>query len=103
MNYVVGILKNWFCVIVHELYALEVSIEHYDFYIIITDPVYMYSVMQSEGKYFCGDVVLDSFKKAYRDEDNILDKIYQNKYVRKIITRILILFNIKRECILTQQ
>ena len=32
--------------------------------------------MQSDGNSFCGDIVLDSFNKAYRDEDNILDQIY---------------------------
>ena len=30
-----------------------------------------YSVMQSDGNSFCGDVVSDSFKKAYQNEDNI--------------------------------
>ena len=29
------------------------------------------SVMQSDGNSFCGDVVLDSFNKASREEDNI--------------------------------
>ena len=32
--------------------------------------------MQSDGNSFCGDVVLDSFNKESRDEDNILDQIY---------------------------
>ena len=36
-----------------------------------------YSVMQSDGNSFCGDVVSDSFKKASRDEDNILDQVYK--------------------------
>ena len=32
--------------------------------------------MQSDRNRFCGDVVLDSI--AYRDEDIILDQIYEN-------------------------
>ena len=36
----------------------------------------LYSVMQSDGNSFCGNVVLDSFNKAYRNEDSILDQIY---------------------------
>ena len=38
-----------------------------------------YSVMQSDGNSFCGDVVLDSFNKASRDENNILDQMYKSK------------------------
>ena len=38
--------------------------------------------MQSDGNSFCEDVVLNSFNKAYRDEDNF--------------------YNIIRKCILTQ-
>ena len=38
-----------------------------------------YSVMQSEGKSYCGDVVLDSFNNVPREEDNILEQIYRNK------------------------
>ena len=37
-----------------------------------------YSVMQSEGNSLDGDVVLDSFNKIFRDEDNILDQIYNS-------------------------
>ena len=48
----------------------------------------LYSVMHSDGNSFCGDVVLDSFNKASRDEDNILYKIYKSKYVWNIIMRI---------------
>ena len=33
-----------------------------------------YSVMQSDGNSFCGDVVLDSFDMEYRDKDSILDQ-----------------------------
>ena len=40
--------------------------------------------MQSNGKRFYGDVVLDIFNKASRDEENILDQIYKSKYVRNI-------------------
>ena len=39
--------------------------------------------IQSDGNSFCGDVVLDSFNKASRDEDNILDQKYKSKYVWK--------------------
>ena len=37
--------------------------------------------MQSDGISFCGDVVLNSFKTASRDEDNILHQIYLGKYI----------------------
>ena len=47
--------------------------------------------MQSDGNSICGDVVLNSFNKASRDEDNILDKVYKSKYVRIFIMKILIL------------
>ena len=50
----------------------------------------MYSVMQSNGNSFCGDVIFDSFNKAFRDEDNILDQMYEHKYVRIFIMMILI-------------
>ena len=62
-----------------------------------------YSVMQSDGNGFDGDVVSDSFNKASRDEDNLLDKIYNSKYIRLIIMMILIIYNIIRKCILTLQ
>ena len=52
--------------------------------------------MQSNGDSFCGDVVLNSFNKASRDEDNILDQVYKSKYVRIFIMMILILYNIIR-------
>ena len=57
-----------------------------------------YNVMHSDGN-SCGDVVLDSFNKTYRDEDKILDQIYKSKYVRICIMKILILYNIIRKCI----
>ena len=41
--------------------------------------------MQSDKNSFGGDVVLDSFKKASRDEDNILGQVYNSKYVRVLI------------------
>ena len=50
--------------------------------------------MLSDGNSFCGDVVLDSFNNASRDKENILDQIYKSKYVRNIITMILILYNV---------
>ena len=62
-----------------------------------------YTVMQSDGNNFCGDVVSYSFKKASRDEDNLLYQIYKSKYVRTIIMMILILYNIIQKCLLTLQ
>ena len=38
-----------------------------------------YSVMQSDGNSFCGDVVLDSFNMKYSDEDSILNKKYEKQ------------------------
>ena len=58
--------------------------------------------MPSDGNSFGGDVVSGSFNKTFRDEDNILDQIYENKYVRIILVMILILYKIIRKCILTQ-
>ena len=37
---------------------------------------------------------MDSFKNAYRDEDNILDQIHLCKYVRNFIMMILILITL---------
>ena len=54
---------------------------------------------ESDGNNFWGDVVLDSFNKAWKDEDNILDKIY--KFVRNFILMILVFYNIIRKCKLT--
>ena len=62
-----------------------------------------YSVMQSDGNSFGGDVVSDNFNKTFRDEDNNLDQIYTSKCVRIIFAMILILYNIIRKCILTLQ
>ena len=53
--------------------------------------------MQSGRNSFCGDVVSDILNKTTCDEDNILDQIYKSKYVRIIITMILILYNIMRK------
>ena len=39
----------------------------------------LYSVMQSDGNSFCGDVVSDSFNMEYGDEDSILDKKYEKQ------------------------
>ena len=55
--------------------------------------------MQSDGNSFCGDVVLNSFNKVYRDEDNILDQVYKWKYVRMIF----IMMILHEKYILTQQ
>ena len=56
----------------------------------------MYSVMLSYGNSFAEL----SSRKPSRDEDNILKQIYEGKYVRFIILRILILCNIIRKYIL---
>ena len=40
---------------------------------------FIYSVMQSDGSSFWGDVVLDSFNMEYRDEGSFLDQQYENK------------------------
>ena len=54
----------------------------------------LYSVMQSDENSKSGDVVLNSFNRAFWVEYNILDQIYKNKYVRTILMMILILYNI---------
>ena len=38
-----------------------------------------YSVMQSDGNSFCGDVVLDTFNMVYSNEDSIFDKKYEKR------------------------
>ena len=62
----------------------------------------LYSVMQSDRNSFGGDVVSDSFNKPFRDEENILDQIYESKCVRIILVMILVLYNILGKCILTK-
>ena len=52
------------------------------------DYLSLYSVMQSDGNSFWGNVVLDGFDRASRDEDNILDQIYNSKYIRIFIMMI---------------
>ena len=52
------------------------------------------SVMQSDGNVICVEVVLVSFNKASRDENNILDQMHKSKYVRIFIMMILIFLNI---------
>ena len=39
----------------------------------------VYSVMQSDGNSFGGDVVLDSFNMLYRDEDSMLEQKYEKQ------------------------
>ena len=39
----------------------------------------MYSVMQSDGNSFCGDIFLESFNMAYWDEDIFLDQKYEKQ------------------------
>ena len=38
-----------------------------------------FSVMQSNGNRFCGDVVLEGVNMAYRDTDNTLDHVYEKQ------------------------
>ena len=59
--------------------------------------------MQSDGNSISGDVVLDSFNRAFWDEYNILEQIYKSKCVRSIFMMILILYNIIQKFFLTQQ
>ena len=42
--------------------------------------IYLYTVMQSDGNSFSGDVVFDNFKKASKDYEDILDQIFGSKY-----------------------
>ena len=51
-----------------------------------------FSVMQSNGNSFCGDVVQDSFNKTSWDDKNILGQLYKSTYV--CIFMILLLYNI---------
>ena len=48
--------------------------------------------MQSDVISICEDVVLDSFNKANRFEDSILDQYMKNKYVRIFNMNILVFF-----------
>ena len=40
------------------------------------------SVIQSDGKSFYGDVIMDSFIMAYCDENSILDQVYKTNIFR---------------------
>ena len=57
-----------------------------NFFLLIQDT---YSVMQSNGNSFYGNVVSDSFHNASSDEDKILKQIYGSKYIRIVIMKIL--------------
>ena len=46
--------------------------------------MWTYSVMQSDGNSFFLDVVLNSFNKASREEENILYQVFKSKYDPKI-------------------
>ena len=59
-------------------------------------------MIQSDGRLFGGDVVLDSIYMTFRYEDSILDLTHNSIYVWNIIATILILYNIKGKIILTQ-
>ena len=41
--------------------------------------VFEYSVMQSDGNSFWGDVVLDNVNMLYTFKESILDQIYKNQ------------------------
>ena len=43
----------------------------------VKQTIYTYSVMQSDGNSFYGDVVSDSIKKTYWDEEIISYQIYK--------------------------
>ena len=47
--------------------------------------------MQSDGNRFYGDAVLDSFMKAYRNKDSILDEKYESEYFGIFIMKTLTL------------
>ena len=59
-----------------EPFNTLLDIRIYDIYIYI---YILYSVMQSDGNSFRGDVVLGSFNMSYRDEDSILKQKYENQ------------------------
>ena len=44
----------------------------------------LYRVMQSHSNNFLGDVVLNSFNNASRDEDNIVDQIYKSVIMKNL-------------------
>ena len=48
-----------------------------------------YSVMQSDGNSFSGDVVLDSINMAQRDLDSILNQMYQKQMFQDLFMKIL--------------
>ena len=48
----------------------------------------VYSVMQSDGNSFGGDVVFGSFNKACRDEDSIQENIYVKQIFRNFNMKI---------------
>ena len=64
---------------------------------------YYYSVIQSDGNSFCGNVGPAGFNKTSRDEDNILDQKFKSRYVRIIMMMILFLYKIICKFILTLQ
>ena len=78
-------------VITMERAAISMVV-YWDGYICSYKLTFIYSVMQSDGNSFYGDVVSESFKKTSRDVDKILDQTYKSKYIRIIIMMILILY-----------
>ena len=60
---------------------------------------YQYSVIQSDGSSFCGDVVLDSFSTVYSDEDNFKTKSVKNESFGIFIMKILNMKSYYRKCI----
>ena len=66
-------------------------------------------LMEELKKKFCflhsssGEKSSESSNKTSWDKDNILDQIYESKYVRIIIMIFLILYNTIRKCIIALQ
>ena len=54
--------------------------------------------MQSDRYSFCGDVVLNSVDMAFRDDDSILDQIYEMKICSDFYYDDFILYNNIRKC-----
>ena len=65
------IMDTFFCLFCY-LYVPFLNLAKANFGHFIRD---RYSVMQSDGNSFFGNVVLDFFKRASWDKDNILDQI----------------------------
>ena len=84
VSYVLCIMyRMYLCIMYHIYYVSNVLCIHVSmFYVLCVCTMYhilcikcdMYSVMQSDGNSFCGDVVLDSFNISPMDDNSILDQ-----------------------------